>query len=73
MAAWLRGRDGHEDGDWSALRSTAVMIDLGIGDFQHKGAATIDGLVSMGRGVGFCLETIGVQEESSRPVEARVV
>ena len=66
LAAWLGGREGHEDRDWSALRSRAVMIDLRMGDFQHKGAATIDGLVSMGQGVGFCLDIIGSQEESSR-------
>jgi len=48
-------------------------MDVGIGDFEHKGAATSDGLVSIGRRVAFCLDITGVQEESSRPVEARVV
>ena len=34
------------------------MMDVGIGDFEHKGAATSDGLVSMGRRVAFCLDKL---------------
>ena len=55
------------------LRSRAVVMDVGASDFEHKGVATSDGLVSLGLRVGFCLDISGVQEESSRPVEARVV
>jgi hypothetical protein len=55
------------------LRSRAVVMDVGAGDFEHKGVATSDGLVSMGLRVAFCLDISGVQEESSRPVEARAV
>jgi hypothetical protein len=55
------------------LRSRAVGMDVGAGDFEHKGVATSDGLVSMSLRVAFCLDISGVQEESSRPVEARVV
>lgn len=73
LAAWLGGRDGPDDGDWSVLRSRAVVMDVGASDFEHKGVATSDGLVSLGLRVGFCLDISGVQEESSRPVEARVV
>ena len=73
LAAWLGGRDGLDDGDCSVLRSRAVVMDVGAGDFEHKGVATSDGLVSMGLRVGFCLDISGVQEESSRPVEARIV
>jgi len=70
LAVWLRGRDDPDDGDWSVLKSRAVVVGVGAGGFEHKGVATSDGLVSMGLRVGFCLDISGVQEESSK---ARVV
>src|SRR5271167_1315849 len=58
---------------WEVETGPAMVMDVGAGDFEHKGVATSDGLVSMGLRVAFCLDISGVQEESSRPVEARVV
>ncbi len=49
------------------------VMDVGAGDFEHKGAATSDGLVSLGLRVDLRIVIGGVQEESSRPVEARAV
>ena len=73
LAAWLGGRDGPDDGDWSVLRWRAVVMDVGAGGFEHKGVATSDGLVSMGLRVAFCLDISGVQEESIGLVDASVV
>ena len=42
-------------------------------DFEHKGAATSDGLVSLGLRVDLRIVIGVVQEESKRPVEAIVV
>ncbi len=45
----------------------------GVGDFEHKGAATRDGLVRVGLRVVVRIVIGGAQEESMGPVEARVV
>jgi hypothetical protein len=42
-------------------------------DFEHKGAATSDGLVRVGLRVVFCVAISAAQEESMGPVEATVV
>ena len=55
------------------LRSRAGVREVGAGDFEHKGAATSDGLVGMSLRVVFCIVISGVQEESMGPVEASVV
>ena len=74
LAAWLGGRDGPDDGDCSVLRSRAVVMDVGAGDFEHRGAATRDGLPGMSVRVVFCLDIVGgVQEESIGLVDASVV
>ena len=49
------------------------MHGVGAGDFERKGAATSDGLVSLGLRVVFCAAISAVQEESMGPVEATVV
>ena len=73
LAAWLGGRDGPEDGEWSVLRSRAVVMDVGAGDFEHRGTVTRDGLVSLGLRVDVRIVIGRVQEESMGLVEASVV
>ena len=48
------------------------MREVGAGDFEHKGGATRNEVVSMGLRVGVRM-VIGVQEESIGLVDARVV
>ena len=55
------------------VRSSAGVREVGAGDFEHKGAATSDGLVSVGLRVDLRIVIGGVQEESIGPVDARVV
>jgi hypothetical protein len=73
LAAWLGGRDDHDDGDWRVLRSLALVMDVGVGDFRHMGAATSDELVSMGLRVVFWVDISAVQEELIGPVDGKVV
>ena len=73
LAACWGGRHHHEDGDCRAVRSGAGVRDVDAMDFEHKGAATSDGLVSLGLRVDLRI-VIGVaQEESMGPVEASAV
>jgi len=49
------------------------MWDVGAGDMGYKGAATSNGLVSVGLRVALHTVIGGVQEESIGSVDARVV
>ena len=52
----------------------AEVMNVGADDFEHRDAATGDGLVGMGLRVVFCSDIVGgVQEESTGLVEASVV
>ena len=73
MAAGLVGRQRHEDGDCRVVGSRTGGQWCGVGDFEHKGAATSDGLVGLGLRVGLRIVIGGVQEESIGLAEDRVV
>ena len=55
------------------LEPKPEVMDVGVGDFEHKGAVTSDELVSVGLRVALRIVIGGVQEESKSPVEALVV
>ena len=55
------------------VRSNAGVREVGAGDFEHKGAATRDGLVGVSMRVVFWVDISGVQEESIGLVDASVV
>lgn len=63
----------HEDGDCGVLEARSEVMDVSAGDFEHKGAVTSDGLVSVGLRVDICIVIGGVQEESMGLVDASVV
>jgi hypothetical protein len=55
------------------LEPKPEVMDVGAGDFEHKGAVTSDELVSVGLGVALRIVIGGVQEELIGPVDANVV
>jgi hypothetical protein len=73
LAACWGGRHHHEDGDCRAVRSGAGVRGVEAMDFEHKDAATSNGVFGLGLRVVFCIAINAVQEESIGPVEARVV
>jgi hypothetical protein len=73
FTAWLGGRQRHEAGDCGVLEPKPEVMDVGAGDFEHKGAVTSDELVSVGLGVALRIVRGGVQEELIGPVDAHVV
>ena len=70
----MGGGQRHEDGDCGVLEARPGVMEVGARYFEHRDAATGDGLVGMGLGVIFCLGIVGgVQEESAGLVDASVV
>ena len=74
LAAWLGGGHRHEEEECGLFRLMAEVREVGARYFEHRDAATGDGLVGMGVRVVFCLDIVGgVQEESTGLVDASVV
>ena len=59
LAGWLRGGRGQGDEERGVFGLMAEVVEVGAGDFAHRGAATRDELVGPGLRVGSCLD-IGV-------------
>ena len=55
------------------LEPRPEVMDVGAGDFGHKGAATREGLAGVSMRVVFWVDISGVQEESIRLVDTSVV
>ena len=52
MPACWGGRHHHEDGDCRVVGSRTGVRGVDAGDFEHKGSASSEEVVSMGLGVG---------------------
>ena len=70
---WMGHGARYESRDCRVVRSSAGVRGVGAGDFEHKGTATSDGLVSVGLRVDLRIVTGGVHEELIGPVDADVV